>query len=137
MAAYLYFDEFFDAIGDENVFVAIGRFADQSLVTSLEPAAVGEVDECLGVGLFVVEIAEDDGRGLHNELASLVVFGHFVALRVDDACLESRQERSRGAGEQIVLARGVDHGRRLRHAYFAKVLSAKQFSFFLSFFLFS
>lgn len=112
----LYFDEFLDAVGDDKVLGSLGGFSHEHLVAGLEPAAVLVVDECLGVGLFVVQVAEDDGGRLDEELASRLVGGDLVAVCVDELGLGPGQEAARRADEPVGFAGGGYAGRGFCHS---------------------
>lgn len=116
VGTYLDLDKLLDAVGDEDDLVALGGLADESLVAGADPATVLVVNKGLGVGLFVVQVAEDDRGGLQEQLAALVVAVNDVALGVNQLGLVAGQQVAGGAGDEIDLAAGGGDGRRFRHA---------------------
>lgn len=114
--AYLDFNELLDAVGDEDVLVALGGLADDGLVAGADPAAVGVVHKRLGVCLFVVQVAEDDRGALEEQLAALVVAGDDLALGVDELGLVAGQQAAGGAGDEVDFSAGGGDGGCFRHA---------------------
>jgi len=57
---YLDFDELLYAICNNKVLVPVFRLAHEDFVTRLEPPPIVIPNESFRVGLFVVEIAEND-----------------------------------------------------------------------------
>lgn len=115
--AYLDLDQLLDPVHDDEMLVARRGLANQDLVAGSDPAAVVVVDERFGRRLLVVEVAEHDRGGLHEELAGLVVLGDLLARdRVDDLGFAHGDERARGAKVDVIFAGGADDGGRLGHA---------------------
>lgn len=97
--------------------VAVGRLAHDRLVTGADPAAVLVVHKRLGVGLFVVQVAEHDGGRLQEQLAALVVAGDDLTLGVDELGLVAGQQAAGGAGDEVDFGAGGGDGGRFRHAW--------------------
>ena len=88
--AYLDFDQLFDSINDEHVFVPIGPPSEDCLIAGPHPA----IDKCLPRRLSIVVISQDHRWRLHNQLSGLIVPRDFVPLRRDELSTNAWQQRS-------------------------------------------
>jgi hypothetical protein len=61
------------------VFIAFGRFPNQSFVASAHPStlAIRIVQECLDIGVIVIQVPKDDRGRLHDQLAWLIIASDF------------------------------------------------------------
>lgn len=109
-SSYLDFDELLDTIHDKKVLMALGRLAHQDFITSAQPAAIVVPYESLGVGLFIIEVTEDNGWRLDKELAALLVLCNFVALEVNDFSCRTGKKTARGPKEGVGFACTDDGG---------------------------
>lgn len=112
-AIHLDFDQFFNSIHDENMLSVLGSTTNHRLVTRAHPPIL----EGLLVCLVVVEISQHHTGGSDHKLAGCVVAGDFLALGGHDARLESRDQASRGAENNILGVGRADDSGGLRQTY--------------------
>lgn len=106
--SYLDFDKFFNSINNNKVLVALLGLAHNNFITGLEPPPIGVVDKGLGIGLFVVEVSDDGGWGLNEELSARLVFCDLFTIGVDDFGFESCDEGAGGTDEDVEFASAGD-----------------------------
>lgn len=116
LRTYLNLDELLDAVHDDEMLVAQRRDSNDNFIACLDPPAVVVVHECLGVGLFVIQVAQNHRGALYEQFAGGLGRGDLVAFEVDDLGLGAGYERSRGSGVTVLLAGGADDGGGLGHA---------------------
>ena len=86
---YLDFNELLDPVDNIKVLESLVGLAYKYFVSSPQPPPVLVVDKGLGVGLFVIQVAQHDGGRLDQQLAALVVARELVAFRVHDFGFEA------------------------------------------------
>jgi hypothetical protein len=107
--SYLDFDQLLQPVDDGEVLVSAGRLGHHDLVAGPQPPAVLVPDEGFGRGLLVVQVAERDGRRLHEQLAGLAVLGNLLALGVDDLDSRAGNKRARSPQADVVFACRADY----------------------------
>lgn len=110
--AYLDLNQLFYAIDYPDMFSSLGSDTDDGLVAGTHPAVL----EGFAVGLVVVQVAEHDARGAHEEFARLIVAGDLVAFDRDDARFEGWEERAGRAEPDVVCRRRRDYRAGFREA---------------------
>ena len=90
--------------------VPIRTLPHEHLITRPEPPAILMVHKGLSIGLGVVEIAEDNGGGLNEELAALLILVDLVAIEVDNLGCRPWDKVAGGARDNVELGGHGDEG---------------------------
>lgn len=73
---YLDLYEFFDAVDDPYVLIALRAFSNYSFIACSHPAIL----EGFLIGFIIVKVAENNARRSNDKFSRLIIAGNFVSL---------------------------------------------------------
>ena len=87
---HLDFNQFLDSVNDPKMCRSFRTFAEHCFVARPHPPIL----ECRFIGFVIIEITQDDRRGLHKKLPWLIIVGDILSIERDNASLYRGDEAS-------------------------------------------
>ena len=100
---YLDLDELLDTIHDSDMLISSRRLANHGFISGPHPSskAIRVIEESLLVGFIVVQVAEDDGWRLNDELSRLFISCDLNAFDRHDLSFIPWEERATCSEEDV------------------------------------